>query len=267
MVNQKEFTSTTLLRKHRPTTEKLHAPFRGVTSKEDVVNGFMGIVHDLYYVQRKAGLKDDERGLLQQEQDNTNLILFGEGEATTNLPTAGTYCKVTPAEHISQNLMDNVWTTSSGVVKKTVNSGVQISSDGLLDPAYISQSVSVKTGDCLYIRLKIKKVTGKCDAVKFGSDFINSEGENLKTVAFSSNDFVYVDHKLYCNQNEVINLRIYPHYQGQTLEPTTIQIDEFQVQYLEETPCSLPGLNQGMRHDLQSVDEVVRFIHKTKTGG
>lgn len=268
MPNNTSFTNNKLLRKHRPTTEKIHAPYRGVTSREDFINITMGMSHDLYYVQRIGGEKEGERGQVQNEEDNFDLVLFGEGtKATTNIGTAGHYCSLAGFAGISQNILDSVWTTSNGVVKTSVDDGIQVSSDGNLDPAFISQSVTVKPGDILYIRLKLKKIKGNCDAVKFGVDDINRTGPDLRTVVFPSSDFVYVDHKIYCTENQKINLRIYPHYQPKNLEATTIQIQEVLIKNLEETSVSLPGLNVGIKSKIDSLEESTTFLKSSIKGG
>ncbi|EMF0415759.1 hypothetical protein I4L69_001640 [Enterococcus faecium] len=267
MIKSKVYENKKVLRKHRSSLEKFHAPYRGVSSKEDYTNNVLGTLHDLIYIQRTSGCKEEVRGHRQKDQDNFSLLLQGEGEsATTNLDTAGNYCKVVEGTNIEQNLSDQLWTTSSGVVKKNLEKSIQIASDGKLDPGYISHQFSVKPGDILYIKLKIKAVTGKCDSVYIGADEVNSEGAMLKQLPITK-EMTFFDYRIPCNQNEVIDLRLYLHKQPAVLEATTVEIEHFEIKLLQETDCHLTGLRNGMMTDLLAASQEIAFLKDNAKGG
>lgn len=257
-----------LLRKHRSTTEKIHAPYRGVSSREDVANVFAGMTHDLVYIQRKLGEKEGVDGLKQFDKDNLSLLLQGEGKkATTSLETAGTYTNIIDLPNASQKVSDSVWTLVGPVVKSTVGKNIQLVANGTSNNCYVKQSVPVRAGDIVYLRLKVKKVKGRVDDCSIS--FANSKGVLLsrKTISFEDTNFIYVDHKVYCEQNENIEVRIYVYDTPQVLEATTIEIENVKLSKLQETSFSMPGLRKGLLRKINESKETLRFLSDHMKGG
>ena len=250
--------------KHRLSVEKINAPFRGVTSREDFTNANAAIVHDLIYNQRISGYKDGVRGHKQQEEDNFSLIYHGEGyNATSSLPSAGKYIKANENLLISSNLIDTNWTTFNATKTLVGENKIQLSSNGLLDPAYISSQLEVNPGDIIYLRFKLKKILGNADSVYIGVDIINNNDSDLKRFNLTKNNTSqYYDKRLYCRSKETLTIKIYIHKDPEKLEPTTIELEDFSIQYLTETEVSLSGIDKAMKINLNEIEQKLEFLNR-----
>lgn len=243
-----------LQKKHRPTFEKLHAPYRGVTARTDVVNGFLALTHDLVYVKNKLGLNPNQAGLIQQSTDNFSFLLQGEGtQVTSKHPSAGNYVTCEKDEKLSQNLMESVWTTSPGVVKTINGKAVQLTSDGLLDPTFIAQSFEVKSGDAFYFRLKLTLKKGKGDTLFLGAKDLNGQIKEGVFLKLEKNQPTFVDTKIFCQQDEMISFVLYLSDTPEKLEETIVLVEECLLTRLSQATCALPGLEKDLRKEVKQI--------------
>ena len=254
-------------KKHRPSFEKINAPYRGVSSKDDFVNAVHAITHDLVYTQIKSGGKEGKRGHQQQIDDNFTLLYAGEGEReTATLPSAGVYSKIIEPANISQDLSSSVWTFSNGVVKTKSDNKITLNEKGLVSPAYLSGSLPVKLGEIIYIRFKGRVVEGDGKAFYVGVDNLNSEGEFLKHIELTS-EMKWHDLKIYSNQSQLIDLRFYLHKLPEQLAKTTIEIDSLEIMRMEETNCSIAGISDVLNKELSVADNKIEFLKRNVKGG
>lgn len=251
-----------LKKQYRPSFERVHAPYRGVSSREDFTNSTQAIKHNLVFTQIKSGAKKEKRGHKQQIEDNFTLLYKGEGEeATASLPTAGTYTKVVGPAQIVDDLTNDVWTPIDRTVKKGVGNKIQISESGVTDPAGVTAQLPLNLTDILYVRFKMRKVEGACDAVYLGTEDLNFEGPSFKHLELT-NEFQWFDARFYSNQSQILDFIIYLHKDPSVLEKTTIEIEDIQFSLLEETECQIKGLSSDLNRNLRDDRQTIDFLRK-----
>lgn len=100
--------------KHKLSIERYRAPYRGVTSRYDFVNFYLGVTHDLKYGERQLGLDDNFKGLKQKEKENFDMLYVGGNNApTTSLSSAGKYVHIADDVPVTKDLRN--WTKENDI--------------------------------------------------------------------------------------------------------------------------------------------------------
>ena len=254
--------------KHKLSIERYRAPYRGVTSKYDFVNFYLGVTHDLKYGENHIGLDENFRGLIQKESDNFKVIFTGENATpTTSLASAGKYVHIADDILIDKDLR-NWQIQNEGEIKKFSNKeSYNFSSKGLKDPVFISKTINLYPGEIAYIRFKIKKIKGNADSIYIGTDNINGTGEDLKKINLKNeSSAIFVDKRLYSNERQSVLLKIYLHKIPQKLEPTEITIEDLSIQYMTEKDISVGGIENEIKPSLDNLEEKISYMKKRKGG-
>lgn len=246
--------------KHRLSIEKYNAPYRGATSRYDFVNFYLGVTHDLKYIQNQLGFSSNFKGLKQKEKTNFEMLFIGEGsEPTATISSAGKYVHLLDDVEIDKDL--STWNTQNDAVVVKNEKSFNVKSAGLKDPVSISKTITVHPHDIIYIRFKIKKIKGRCDSIYIGTDNINGTGEDLKKInLINESTSIYVDKRLYCTQRETITFKIYLHKIPDTLESTEIKIEDISIRYMSEKDISIGSIEYELKSSLNNMEEKIKYL-------
>lgn len=111
--------------KHKLSIERYRAPYRGVTSRYDFVNFYLGVAHDLKYGERQLGLDENFKGLKQKEEENFKMLFVGgDNTPTTNLSSAGKYVHIADNVPVNKDLRD--WTKQNDIQVSYIGNPVNI---------------------------------------------------------------------------------------------------------------------------------------------
>jgi len=244
-----------LEKKHRHSIEKKNAPYRGVSGKEDFVNGTMEVIHDLVDIANISG----EKGHRKIIQDRMDLLVSGEGGGLeSRLYQTGRICRVEESN----------WSTDLTTWQRVNNTTVTkngktfiVSEGGLLDPAGIRLGIDVQPGDVYMLSMKIRPLTGKVDEIKWGASRINLGNKELETLNLTGKSTgVYVDKRLYCQHREQMEIALYLHDLPTTLAATSVEISDFHIYRVYEEEIRLKGLEMESKVELEEMSQEIKSL-------
>lgn len=244
-----------LEKKHRHSIEKKNAPYRGVSGKEDFVNGTMEVLHDLVDIANISG----EKGHRKAIQDRMHLLVAGEaGDLTSRFYQTGKICRVQPT---NLNVDLTTWQKLNGTTVTKTATGFLVSEQGLLDPAGIKLGVDVQPGEIYMVSMKIRPVTGKVNELSWGAGRINLGNKDVEKIDLTGKSTgVYLDKRLYCQHREQMEITLYLHDLPTALAATSVEISDFHIYKVYEEEISLKGLETESKVELEEMSQMIKSL-------
>lgn len=249
---------------YRASIERHNAPFRGVSSREDAVNFDLAVLHDLFHIEKVSGGNTHYPGHKQHIKDNFSSLLIGEGQATSTIPTAGTLMKV--IKPIEDKQDPTQWTKQNGATLTKEQDTYLLNADGKQLEAGLSTIVEVNPGDILSIRLKGTKVKGQGVQIALGAANFDNDGDELKVVDLDTFETSqYIEKRLYCRSRQEVRLVVYVVHQIAYENNVSLQLEDFSLNLLSETPVGLIGTDSQLKRDLKKEEQYIEFLEERIT--
>lgn len=250
-------------KKHKPTFHKANARYRGVTELGQYSNFVLESAHDIVRLNHLI-LGNEKKGIsgqLNEIKDNFQAIIGGDREVgNANLFTAATLNKI--SEVVDVPPIESWNSLNECIVAKTEN-GVKLESKGLMGTVGIYTPLYVQPGQQIYIRLKVKSTTG-APTFTIGSSNIRTGPSTTgitKTIPISANsDLLLIDHIISCKYAETIHLNINIHQKPQILKKEDVEIEEFEIYYLDSREISVKSHYAEIKPTLDSIYEQLYSI-------
>jgi len=244
-----------LEKKHRHSIEKKNAPYRGVSGKEDFVNGTMEVIHDLLDIANISG----EKGHRKAITDRMDLLVAGEeGELSSRFYQTGKICRV---EESTFNTDLTTWTKVNNTTVTKNGETFLVSEQGLLDPAGLRLSVDVQPGDIYMLSMKIRPVSGKINELSWGASRINLGNKDIEKIDLTGKSSgVYLDKRLYCQHREQMEIALYLHDLPTALAATAVEISDFHIYKVYEEEISLKGLEVESKVELEEMSQMIKSL-------
>lgn len=250
-------------KKHKPTFHKANARYRGVTELGQYSNFVLESAHDIVRLSHLISGHEGKgiNGQLNEIEDNFQAIVSGDREVgNANLFTAATLNKISEAVDVAP--IENWSSLNECIITKT-EKGVKLESKGLVGTVGIYTSLYVQPGQQIYIRLKVKSTTG-APTFTIGSSNIRTGPSTTgvtKTVPISANsDSLLIDHIISCKYAETIHLNINIHQAPQVLKKEAIEIEDFEIYYLDSKEISVKSHHTEIKPTLNSMYEQLYSI-------
>lgn len=248
----------------RPTAIRTNSRFRGPTELEKYTNFVLETVHDLKLLGSVMDRNDFVQGHKGQTDfinDNFTALVTGGTTITSNVDTASTIYHPIGDVFEEINLVDNNWSEYGECQRFETQNGIQLHTNGLLDPSGIATQKYVEEGDILYIRVGVKYVSGDHDSFSLGShDIGQGEGDITKYKLPQNGTIIYLDKRLYCKHREPISINIDVNNLPDFLEPTTVEITSIEIKYLREDKVKVQPVDTVVKSKINNLDSKLRNI-------
>jgi hypothetical protein len=248
----------------RPTTIRTNSRFRGPTELEKYSNFVLETVHDLKLLSSVMDRNDyieGHRGHTDYINDNFVAYVGGGVPITSNIATASTLQVTKEDVFDSLNLMDANWVAHNGCSKTQTETGVQLSTSGLLDPAGIKTQKYVEEGDIIYIRMGVRFISGDNESFTIGSSNINQGDGDLEKFKLPQNgSTIYIDKRLYCKHREPIEININVHNVPDILTATNVEVFDVEIKYMSENNLAVAPINTQVKSKVNELEDKVKNI-------
>ena len=248
----------------RPTAIHTNSRFRGPTELEKYTNFVLETVHDLKLlgsVMDRNDFVEGHKGQTDFISDNFAALVTGGTPIVSNIDTASTIYHPIGDVFEEINLLDNNWSEYGECQRFETEEGVQLHSNGLLDPCGIATQKYVEEGDIIYIRVGIKLIDGKGESFSLGShDIGQGEGDITRYKLPQNGTTIYVDKRLYCKHREPISINIDVTNLPDHLEATTVEITSIEMKYLREDKVKVQPVDTAVKSKINNLDSKLRNI-------
>lgn len=230
---------------YRSSIERHNAPYRGVSSRQDVVNFDLATMHDLFFIQKTSGDNPSFLGHQDFIQNNLKALFVGETNVKTNLPTAGkilcTLDTIGEQDFTRWQKLEDTQVTKEGI-------NYRMKSSGNFIKVGLKSLFTVDPGDILQMRLKIKKVAGVDVQIALGALNYDSEGDELDFYPLDDfGSFLYLDKRLSFSSRQDVELVFYLAYETKQGLPVEVLVSDFSVKRLEESTVSIQGVEENVK--------------------
>lgn len=248
----------------RPSTIRTNSRFRGPTELGKYTNFILEAVHDMKHLGTVLDRNDfivGHKGQTDFIQDNLAAYLNSEAPVTSYIDTATTLYH--PFAHAIEDidLMSPAWMVYGGCTKTLSGDATRLSTTGLASPSGIAIVQNVEEGNILYIRMKVKYISGDHTSFSIGSSNINQgEGNQEKFEIPENGSTIYIDKRLHCLHREPISINIDVQHSPDALEPTVIEVSNVEIKYMTENELKLTPINTTIKSKVNSLEDRLKNI-------
>ena len=246
-------------RAYKESLERHNAPYRGASSREDVVNFDLAVMHDLFEIDKASGENEAFDGHKQFITDNLAALYHGDATAKASIPTAGKIVAVQKKDAEASDLTN--WTRENSAILTTDGRDFLLDATGLLVPSGLVYSLEINPGDILQLRFRLSKLIGQETIFAFGAKNFNYTGDEL--IFLDLDGFWpggYVEKRLYSQSRQTVQLVLYAVHQTTSNLPVKISLEDFSVNYLHETSVGLTGSDSLLKPELERQQCQLSFL-------
>lgn len=257
-----------VLGKYRSSIERMNAPYRGVTKREDAVNFELAALHDLFHIQKVAGGNPRFLGHKHYIQNNLSAIYVGETNVKTNTPTAGTFYNRIGEVEDANELAD--WSIRNGGEIHKEDNRYRLKANGLQAGVALTKIVTVNPGDIIQMRFKATSIKENNTIIALGALNFSNDGDDLDFYPLSAfKGGSYIEKRLHCQSRQDIQLVVYIAHETTQGSPVEWQVNDFSVNWLSESLVSINGLENTVKPALEVADLTLSYIDEEiqKRGG
>ena len=255
-------------REYRASIERMNAPYRGVSSRQDAVNFELATLHDLFHLRKVSGGMVNHKGHQNYIQNNLGGIFIGETDVKTSAHTAGTMLSRLGEVEDSNNLKG--WSAVNGASVIENNFNYLVSTTGLQTQAGFTKTVTVNPGDIIQIRFKVRTIEESGTQMAVGAVNFSSDGDELDVLPLAAfKGGKYVEKRLYCTSRQDIKIVVYPAYETTQGTKVSLFISDFSVDWLSEVSVGVNGLEHTVKPSLEVASQTLNYIDEQskKKGG
>lgn len=250
---------------YRSSLERHNAPYRGVSSRQDVINFDLATMHDLFFIQKVGGANPSFLGHKHYIQNNLSALFTGETDVKTSMPTAGKI--VHSLGPVGEQDLSK-WTKLQGATIKKDGTHWKASATGNLIKAGFKTIVTVDPGDILQMRFKMEKFNGSEVKIAIGALYYDSDGDNLDIYNLDDfRSFNYVDKRLSFSSRQDVEFVIYITYETKQGFPVDVLISDFSIERLSETDVSIRGAEEDIKPLIETADLTLSFVEEAYEEG
>lgn len=252
----------------RPSIERMNAPYRGVSSRQDAVNFELATLHDLFHLQKVSGGNRNIVGHKDYIRKNLAAIFIGESDVKTSAPTAGNM--ISRLGEVQGASALNKWSPDNGAQLTKKDHSYLIKTDGLRPQAVFSKVITVNPGDIIQMRFKAKSIKESNTVIALGALNFSNEGDELDFLPLGSFEGgKYIEKRLYCTSRQEVQLVVYAAYETTQGNPVEWEVSDFSIEWLSEVSVGLSGLENTVKPKIEVAIQNLNYIDEQskKRGG
>jgi hypothetical protein len=222
------------------------------------------VAHDISLLARKLDRNEFifqlERGQSDFIKDNMAVYFNGENRPlTSNVGSAVKLIELQDPTPVVTDLVNTAWVAYGGCVKGGNASERTLESPGTQNPSGVGTTLTVVEGQVIYIRMKVRKISGTGTTLTLGSvDVNNGEGFLTPVTLPSDGSTIYIGVMVECKHKESITLNVDLARGANTT--LTVGISDLTVSNLEIDNLHLQASNGTLKQRINILQDEIENI-------